>query len=236
MARSDHRTRNRLFVTASVLAIAIVVFGAMPAWAICSGGDQGQPMIIGCANEGGETFLQNLDGPGLTVFGNSGYGIKGSADNGGWGVYGIAFGNGGNGVVGDGWYAVHGYSAQNWGVWGEGADRGVYGISANEGVVGVGSNVGVRAESSKTALKVVGKATFSRSGKTTIAAGLTKKDVSMTGLTSSTIVTATLQGAPITGLWVQTVQVVSASNKFTIYLNKAVPSGKTATIGYFVVN
>jgi hypothetical protein len=49
-------------------------------------------------------------------------------------------------------------------------------------------------------------------------------------------VTATIQGARITGLYVASVRVQPSLGKFTIYLSKAVPAGKTARVGWFVVN
>ena len=106
-------------------------------------------------------------------------------------------------------------------------------------MLGRGDITGVKADStsaSGTALDVEGKAKFSRSGKTPIRAGLAKIDITMTGLTTGSLVPATLHGPPITGLYVASVQVSPAANKFTIYLSKAVPAGKTATVGWIVVN
>jgi hypothetical protein len=117
---------------------------------------------------------------------------------------------------------------------------GVHGYTpGGTGVLGRGDITGVRAESlssSGTALDVDGKAKFSRSGKTPIGAGLAKIDITMMGLTTASLVPATLHGPPITGLYVASVQVLPGKNKFTIYLNKAVPAGMTATVGWVVVN
>jgi hypothetical protein len=106
------------------------------------------------------------------------------------------------------------------------------------GVVGVGATgVYANAESnSGTALDVDGKAKFSRSGETSINAGFRKKNVSMRGLTTRSLVVATIQGRPIRGLHVVSVQVFPARNRFTIHLSKAVPAGTTATVGWFIAN
>ncbi len=148
------------------------------------------------------------------------------------------------GVLGRGQVGIKG-EGDSVGVVGRGGDGGVYGDGRYVGVTGFSTegvgvdaygDVGVRTESAETALLVRGKARFSRSGKTSIGAGLTKKDVSMGKLSAATLVTATVQGAPISGLHVASVHVQPSLNKFTIYLSKAVPSGKTATVGWFVVN
>jgi len=175
---------------------------------------------------------------GLTFRADGGTGLNGVSLSGAPGVSGHSQAVGGTGVTGVG--AAYGVEGQggSFGLYGHDSSIGVYAQGTSEGVHGFsGSGTGVAALSnSGTALSVSGKATFSRSGKTAIAAGLARKDVPMSGLTTATVVTATVHGAPITGLNVASVQVQPALNKFTIYLSKAVPAGKTATVGWFVVN
>lgn len=121
---------------------------------------------------------------------------------------------------GPGGTGVRGYTPDGTGVVG----RGMTGVEA------------VAESNSGTALDVDGRAIFSRSGKADIQAGLTKKDIGRRGLTSASLVLATIHGQPISGLSVLSVQVVPAKDKFTIYLSKAVPAGKTATVGWLIVN
>ena len=166
------------------------------------------------------------------------------------GVYGNTDADAGYGVVGHSGLAstgVAGLSAMGTGVLGiTGSlaakptslkDTGVYGYAAASATsIGVrgGSpaGTGVLAEStSGTALKVNGKATFSRGKRVAIASGQASLKVTMAGVTTSSYVIATLQGNRA-GIWVQAV--VTASGSFTIYLNKAVPA--TTSVGYLVVN
>lgn len=120
------------------------------------------------------------------------------------------------------------------GVWGDSPDIGVIG-SGSVGVLGF-APVGVVGETDTSggigvvaandvadalALRVIGRAEFTRSGRTTIAAGKASKAVTLAGCTSSTLVIANL-AASRTGRWVRAV--VPASGKFTIYLNTSVGS------------
>jgi hypothetical protein len=170
-------------------------------------------------------------------------GVFGNNTGGGKGVFGAS--TTGNGVEGgsSGGNGVQGESAAATasGVYGQNSASG-YGVAgrANQGtgVLGDSTNgVGVWANSQNSlALRVSGRASFSRSGTTLVSAGLDRIDVPMANLRPGTLVTATLQGIRIGGVWVASVNVQPSANKFTIYLNKAVPTGKTATIGWFVVN
>ena len=260
MDRIPSGTPRRLFMVGGLLA-ALVVLGraqvvqANHAPGSC-GNHAGQALLLGCNNAAeSSTELATTNGYGLDVqtTGEDDAGIRARGALTGvmghsprTGVFGLS--DGGDGVRGSSpTTGVRGVSDTTGvlgevtrlgggaGVKGVSPTTGVWGVSQNEGVTGFGDQVGVRARSSAIALKVEGRAHFSRSGKVSIGAGLNKKDVSMTRLTSATFVTATLQGVPSSGLWVQSVQVVPASDKFTIYLNKAVPSGTTVTVGYFVV-
>ena len=83
-----------------------------------------------------------------------------------------------------------------------------------------------------TALKVEGKAVFSRSGKTLIPAGAVKLVVSLSGVTTSSIVLATPQKHVI-GYTVESA--VPAAGSSTLWLNRAAPTGGP-TVGCFVLN
>ena len=126
------------------------------------------------------------------------------------------------------------------GVWGDSPDIGVYGTGGT-GVLGFGA-VGVEGDAndnagsigvwawapttSQIALKITGKVSFSRSGRTTISAHHSTKAVSLAGVTSSSRVFAVL-ASNRGGRYVRAV--VPASGKFTIYLNTTVTSSTVVT-------
>ena len=153
-------------------------------------------------------------GESSTGYGVYGYGSTGVAGVGDWGVY----GTGSVGVVGD--VGTTGTGVYGW-----------TGIALPPAPVpGVG--VLARAEStSQTAFYAVGKVKFSRSGRTSVGSTSTSKKITMTGVTTSSYVIATMQTS-VSGLYVRAV--VPGSGYFTIYLSKA--PGKTAYIGYLVIN
>jgi hypothetical protein len=106
---------------------------------------------------------------------------------------------------------------------------GVYGINH-------GAGVGVRAEntSSGAALQVSGPAVFSRSGLVSIAAGLKSATVTGVAMTATSLVLATVQNNA--GASVANAVPTIPGTSLTITLNKAVPTGKTAKVAWFVVN
>ena len=155
-----------------------------------------------------------------------GFGTVGTSTN-GIGV----FGSGPIGVNGDGFVGVYGTGRQ--GVLGDATpnDTGVYGwvgVGA-PGTAPAGIAVHAAAEAAYTALNVVGKTKFSRSGRKAIAKGKSSLVVSLAGVTTSSYVIATLQ-TNRSGVWIRAA--VPASGKFTIYLNKAVAA--STYIGYLV--
>jgi hypothetical protein len=102
-------------------------------------------------------------------------------------------GNGDIGVYGNGTdYGVIGNA--DTGVYGEG-DTGTYGNGVTYGVYGESnSGTGVYAKStSGDALEVVGKVSFSRSGLAAVAANKTSVGVTLAGVTTSSMILATLQ-------------------------------------------
>ncbi len=94
-------------------------------------------------------------------------------------------------------------------------------------------NVGVyaRGDGGTTALRVQGKAVFSRSGRAAVSAGQSSKVVTMAGVTSSSLVLVTLRTRR-SGVYVAAA--VPAAGKFTVYLNKAVTA--TTYFAYLVLD
>ena len=132
------------------------------------------------------------------------------------------------------------------GVWGDSPDAGVYG-SGGYGVQGYGGvgvqgyansafagNIGVWAYAptvSQVALRVTGKASFSRSGRRAVSSGRSSIAISMLGVTSASKVFAVFASSE-TGRWVRAV--VSATGKFTVYFNASLTS--SAVVAYFVLD
>jgi hypothetical protein len=156
-------------------------------------------------------------------------GVEGEIGAGGTaGVYGHASGPAGYGVAGAGPTGVYGSG----GISGTGVEGGT---GSGSGVYGhAQGGIGVRASASTTsgtALQVVGKAKFSRSGIVTIAAGTASMTVNLAGVTTSSMVVATAQ---------QNVNVfvkaaVPAGGSFKIFLNGNAPAGGLK-VAYFVLN
>ena len=107
---------------------------------------------------------------------------------------------------------------------------GVWGLADAAGATGVwaASNAG-------TALKVTGKARFSRSGRASVAANKTYADVTVPGgLGSGANVLATLQ-ALRPGVYVAAVRInYPTAGKARIYLNKVASTTKSTPVAWFV--
>jgi hypothetical protein len=131
------------------------------------------------------------------------------------------------------------------GVWGDSPDAGVIG-SGGYGVYGIGGvgvvgsantlpgSVGVQAyaqTTAQTALKVSGKVSFSRSGRTNIASGSSALTINLGGVAANSRVFAVL-ASNRSGRYVRAV--VPAVGKFTIYLNTSVTS--TTVVTWFVLD
>ena len=110
---------------------------------------------------------------------------------------------------------------------------GVYGYSGTVSPPEAPDNIGVyaRGDGASVALRVQGKAVFSRSGRTSITAGHASKAITLAGVTSASLVIATLQ-TNRTGVYVASA--VPTTGKFTIYLNKAVTA--TTYVAWFILN
>jgi hypothetical protein len=181
------------------------------------------------------------NGAGVVAYGQgSGTGVIGVGTVTGEGVFGRSSNSNG----------VHGQSDSSAasGVWGDnrGEGYGVAGSTNGEDAAGVwgsngGSGIGVKgtslvgtgvyASGGTVALQVEGKASFSRSGVVTVAAGTSLQTVTMAGVSTSSMVLATAQLAA--NVWVKAVE--PASGSFTIYLTgKAPPTG--LIVAYFVLD
>jgi hypothetical protein len=147
------------------------------------------------------------------------YGVWGSADSGGTGVYGRNRGSTGIGV---------------WGLT-DGTGSAVYGEATANGVGVFGKSqtgAALRGDSpSGTALQVNGKAKFSRSGIATVAAGATSVNVSVPGMTASSMVIATAQQNG--SVFVKAA--VPAGGSFKLWLTGNAPAGGLK-VAYFVLN
>jgi len=174
---------------------------------------------------------------GTGIYGTGDTGVYGS---GYWGVY----GTGPIGVMGDGWSTdtgVYGFSGETpppvalAGVAVQATAGRNAAIALNARALGPSTAaqiaVNATAASGHIALNVTGKTKFSRSGRATVNAGASSKKVSMSGVSTSSYVIATLQSKR-TGVHVA--YVVPSTNYFTIYLNKTVTS--SATVGFLVIN
>ena len=243
---SGGKSRRAPVRVTTVIGVALCLAVSLPGWVgAASAGDltlgsfisngQCTPGTTNCTDF--VTGVTSLAG-GLTFRADGGTGLTGVSLSGAPGVSGHSQETGGTGVTGVGAaYGVEGEGG-SFGLYGHDSSVGVYAQGTSKGVHGFsGSGTGVAALSnSGTALSVKGKATFSRSGETVIGAGNKSKAVSMSDLGRATLVTATVQGDPIKGLHVASVQVKRTRNQFKIYLSKAVPAGKKARVGWFVVN
>jgi hypothetical protein len=122
---------------------------------------------------------------------------------------------------------VAGTSTRSIGVLGQGT-TGATGVSGTSDS-GIGGSF---ASKSGRALKVIGKASFSRSGIVAIPAGSSSQSVTLTGVTTASMILATIQ-QNAAGFTIQAA--VPAKGSFTIFLNKPAPSGGLA-VAWFVLD
>jgi hypothetical protein len=184
----------------------------------------------------GDSFDNGNGVAGLSASGRGVYGQSGgtATSYGGIsnGVHGITDSVGGVGVLGEnvaGGTAVGGLATAGDGVGGTSASgNGVHGVSGAAGI-------GVLAENSGggTALKVSGKAAFSRSGVVTVGAGKASATKTGVALASASFVLATLQ-EDHAGVWVRSVVPNVAARSFTVHLSEAAPA--RTRVAWFVIN
>lgn len=244
-------------VTASLLAL-----GGAPALAATCGGTQGQALLLGCDSnvESSSTYVTSSTahiGIAVTASAANGWGFYGNANT--YGVFGNGgsvgvLGTGPDGVEGatttsDG-NGVYGTTNTGTGVLGESTGTtglGVYGKTAGSGsavygqATGIGTGVygdttdgtGVLAHSTNgTALWVNGSAHFSESGIAVVPSGSKSVQVTMGGVTTSSMILATVQQSG--GFYVK--YAVPSSGSFTVSINKAPASPKTVSVAYFVMS
>jgi hypothetical protein len=126
--------------------------------------------------------------------------------------------------IGPGYYAFYGHAdesagANSGGVLGEALGTGQYGVWASNDAVG---GIGLRTYAPNgTALQVIGPATFSRSGRGSIAKGHASVTVTgLTGLGTDALILVTLQGSAGSGVYLRYAKRL-ADTKFQVVLNKA---------------
>jgi hypothetical protein len=216
-------------VGAGVGAAVAVVATAQPAYAEGENVTVGNVFTDATSSTGVETSSgfgllgQTTDATGSGVFGidsstAGGIAVKGASDV-GTGVQGSTVGNGQLGVAG----------LDN----SSGGGTGVSGTSnSGTGVAGTStSGTGVQAASSTgTALAVAGKVTFSRSGTATVAAAKKSVTITLAGVTTSSMILATLQQAAGK---IAVASAVPGSGSFIIHLTAAPTS--SVKVAYFII-
>jgi hypothetical protein len=189
-----------------------------------------------CASTG-QTMggLLSCGGIGLTGRGTN-FGIHAIADS---GAFAGILAEGPIGALGEGPTGVSGIGTENgvkaeggtFGVFASGDDYGVYASAPNHGVYGTATTnagAGVEAQANSAsgiALRVNGKAQFSRSGTATVAGTTTTPKssvvISNVALSGKSLVLATAQ-KNVAGVWVEAAVPNVSAKTVTIFLNKTV--------------
>jgi hypothetical protein len=197
--------------------------------------------VGGSSNSGPGVEGISNSGPGVSAYSTLGDAVFGTVGSSANAVHGqnTDSGAGGFGVFGEhmgGGVAIQGNSltssTTSTGVLGYG-QRGVYGLALFGGG-GTGVVASSALDGTGVALEVIGPATFTGSGIVSIVAGKTSSTVTGVPLTASSLVLATVQNNA--GVSVAYVVPSVSGSSFVVHLNKAVPVGKTAKVGWFVVN
>lgn len=203
------------------------------------------------SQENGLGFLAQGNGAGLHGASAKGTGVQGlspnstdpATDTRNTGVVGIA-GNEGDTAPNRSLTGVYGYSDPSTtdgfvgsGVWGDSPDVGVIGTGGigtfGDGVwgaLGLGRGSGGIGLYGRTdnaqgrALRVEGRAEFTRSGRAAVSSGATKKVVTLAGCTTYSLVFAVMNTNE-SGRWVRAV--VPAAGAFTVWFNAALTSSAT---------
>ena len=219
---TNKTSSRRSILTGAAVGVGALAAGALgrPPRALANDGD---PVLQGVFNTPQSTTTVAINAN------NSLNALVGAANNTGTGVVGSS--PGGNGVHGTG--GTNGVS----GTTANPAASGVFGENTTSGFGVAGranAGTGVLADSlNGTALDVQGVASFSRSGKLTIAAGTSSVTMSGIRIDPSTLVLATLQ-QDRPGVHVRSADPNPAADSFTIRLNK--PVGSNTKVAWFLVN
>ena len=223
---------------------------AGPAYVVLGGANsETVTTTITNANSGGIAGITSANGGHTGVHGNDtssggGYGVAGNSVN-GTGVSGETTGNMQSGVLGsdgspDGAYGVQGFTRVGTGVYGTSNSNGI-GVLGDSSYIGVQGNsefgTGVYASSSDGyALQTSGTAQFSgqvqfsTSGVATVPKNSQTVTVELAGMTTSSIVLATIQKA-YEGIAIEAA--TPASGSFTITLTAKAPA--KIPVGWFVI-
>jgi hypothetical protein len=251
---SAPRSRRALLAAAAGGAAALAASAALPLTTLAA---DGQPVLQGKGTPDNDTTATTsitnsvADSDAFTAAAaGTGFGLTGSS-TGGAGIFGWSISAPEVFDPADGAYTgILGWSpaapidapagvgvagvSDDWGVFGNGT-VGVYGYGTL-GVIGESASTaaGVTAwarSATDLALDVVGKVRFSRSGRSSVAAGQSTKTVSLAGVSSSSRVFAVLHSNR-SGRYVRAV--VPTSGSFKIYLNSTVSS--STYVAWFVLN
>jgi hypothetical protein len=235
------RISRRKMLGGAAAGAAAVAAGAMGRVPIAQAAD-GDPLVLGQTNTAStRTVLTgSLPGTGDETLEVINTGISGSA------IHAQAVHTGGIGIRAEGNHGVVGtsYDTTGAGVVGEDATGSTFG----RGVIGTATNGWgvVAASTNGQALRVLGRATFDRSGKVTIAYPNSSATVVVPGVLSATstfpdrpsIAFAMLQ-TNLPGIFVAATTLDTVAGTLTIYLNAA-PGKKQAPgsvdVGWFIVN
>jgi len=207
---------------------------AQDGYAVFQGNSTGSdPGLLGNSPAG--IGVYGVSGSGTGVYGQSGStaGATGTRH----GMHGVTDAAGYCGVFGE--YVGTGQAAAVQGTNLSGSGQGVVGYGTS-GVLGLATSGGTGIVASEAldgtglAFHAVGGAAFDLSGIVSIPAGATSATVTGVSLRSGSLVLATVQNNA--GVYVKYAAPNVSGSKVTINLNKAVPSGKTAKVAWFIVN
>ena len=238
MSRRPNRPVIAVLAAVSTLAVLAAIGGP-------AGAADGGNLILGQLNEATNTTYLQMNNPtqiglqvdvpaatgGVGIVGTGSAGVRGTTTN---GVGSGALGVGNEGELGSGTVGVHGLgpdfgTANTYGVEGSHADVGVYGWG-DTGVLAQGydaNSIGLVAVPGSTenglAIDAMGKVKLKESGKITIPAGASQATKFDVRILTGSIVLVTLQQNRA-GIWVQAAVPNVAGDKFTVFLNKPVPS------------
>ncbi len=240
------RAVGRTCIAVGVAGALVTLIGSAPAVAV-----QGQPVVAGGLNlETQQTVIENgiqgnCSGPNTDAV--EGCGITGVEGNGF--TYGVV-GDGPTGVLGESSVTgVDGETFTGTGVLGNssgatgigvegqtgGSGSAVYGLANANGVGVFGDTTDgtavIARSTNGNALDVRGKATFSRSGLITVAAGASGKTVPLAAVTKASMVLATAQQD--NAVYVRSA--VPGNGQFTVHLTGPAPTGGLK-VSYFVLN
>jgi len=175
---------------------------------------------------GGEGVYAQSGGTAGTDPGSTQHGVHGVTNASGYcGVFGEYVGNGAAAAV-----QGNNMSGKGQGVVGFG-QTGLLGLALTGGT---GVSASAAFDGTGLALNADGPAQFLLSGLATVAAGKSSVTVSGVSLRAGSLVLATVQNNA--GVYVKFATPNVAKSKVTITLSKAVPSGMTANVAWFVVN